>query len=142
MARRSPQSLFWSHVRFGFGCWRWTGSFYKDGYGQVGSTKFNSKRAHRVAYELLVGPIPEGMVLDHLCRHTWCQNPRHLEPVTHAENIRRGVGRPAQNARKTHCKNGHPFDRVNINGERFCSVCTREYQRRYYYEHYSPKRGA
>jgi hypothetical protein len=69
------------------GCWRWLGRFDANGYGRQGR-----RWAHRIVYELLVGPIPAGAVLDHLCRTKWCVNPDHLEPVTHAENCRRGAG--------------------------------------------------
>ena len=85
------------------GCRLWLGPW--DGlYGTIGQ-----KKAHRVAYEHIKGPIPEGLVLDHLCRVTICINPNHLEPVTDLMNIRRGMG----NASKTHCPQGHPYDGEN-----------------------------
>jgi len=74
------------------GCWNWT-ACKSRGYGRFGSTKSNkgkSHRAHRYAYQTIIGEIPEGLVLDHLCRNPGCVNPQHLEPVTQKENIRRG----------------------------------------------------
>lgn len=78
------------------------------GYGQFWANGKN-RRAHRVAFELLVGPIPEGQTLDHLCRVRACVNPAHLEPVPVRENLLRGVGVCASNVRKDTCKHGHPF---------------------------------
>jgi len=94
------------------GCWEWDGRKNIGGYGMV---HWKGKRpvVHRVAYELLVGPIPDGLTLDHLCRNPGCCNPAHLEPVTMRENILRGTQIAAQNAAKTHCKRGHPFDEAN-----------------------------
>jgi hypothetical protein len=94
-------------------------------------------QAHRFAYELLVGPIPEGLELDHLCRNHACVNPAHLEPVIHVENIRRG-DTDAQgrcNRDKTHCPAGHPLDEANTyhnpHGWRACRTCNRESTARY-----------
>ncbi len=91
--RRRPKSLIariGEHFEFSpDGCWRWTGSVTPQGYGMFAFSD-EGKRAHRVMYELLVGPIPEGLTLDHLCRVRHCVNPEHLEPVTLAENVRRG----------------------------------------------------
>lgn len=72
------------------GCWLWTGTVLGSGYGQF-RVGMGHVRAHRFAYELLVGPIPEALTLDHLCRVTSCVNPLHLEPVTASENIKRAV---------------------------------------------------
>ena len=96
--------------------------------------------AHRFAYELLRGPIPEGMTIDHLCRTRSCVNPEHFEVVTRGENVLRGVGPPAMNARKTHCAKGHPLVEGNLvlnrlkHGYRECLICSREYHLRHYYK--------
>lgn len=108
------------------GCWIWTGTYTGTGYGQ---TRLNGKRcrAHRAVYSLLVGPIPEGLNLDHLCRVRKCVNPYHLEVVTQSVNVQRGEGIAGRNQRKTHCKNGHEFTVSNTmkngNGRR-CKTCT------------------
>ena len=88
-------------------CWIWTKSVNKDGYGLCWNPILKDIHSHRVAYMLLVGAIPKGLTLDHLCRNRACCNPAHLEPVTVRVNNLRGVGICAINARKTHCKNGH-----------------------------------
>jgi len=80
---------FWSHVDAAGDCWVWTGSKDRAGYGRTWRSTAPFP-AHRVAYELLVGPIPAGLVIDHLCRNPACVNPDHLEPVTHRVNILRG----------------------------------------------------
>jgi hypothetical protein len=81
------------------------------------------------------GPVPEGLELDHYrfpqdgCIGPSCARPEHVRPVTHRENVLRGRGAAAQNARKTTCLNGHPYDRVNRQGARYCSTCRAAYQR-------------
>lgn len=108
------------------GCWLWTGSGTLQGYG---STFFEGKKelAHRAVYEYYSGRIPAGMVLDHLCRVPCCVNPAHLEPVTHGENLRRGLNGP-----KTYCKRGHLFDEQNTdirkNGTKACKRCMSDLQ--------------
>jgi hypothetical protein len=109
-------------------CWIWKGSVQSHGYGQF---RINGRRemAHRFAYKMLLGPIPEGLQLDHLCRVRRCVHPLHLEPVTNRENLLRGDTIPAKLAAKTHCLNGHPFDEENTlrtpNGGRRCRECAR-----------------
>lgn len=104
------------------GCWLWSGSSHSSGYGQF-SVAAHPERAHRHAYETLVGPVPDGLELDHLCRVRCCVNPAHLEPVTHAENLRRGE---SGMAKRTHCPKGHPYDphKSRIGGRR-CYPCTK-----------------
>ena len=120
----------WSNIDVGHpaGCWEWTGSIAKTGYGQISIGARGRRRvlgAHRVVYQQLVGPIRSD-AMDHLCRNTICVNPDHLEPVTHAENILRGYGFSAKNARKIACPAGHPYVKANlVRGEygRKCKVC-------------------
>ncbi len=94
------------------GCWIWTGTLDRGGYGK---TKHDGKFAsvHRLGYRLSVGPIPDGLTLDHLCRTRACWNPEHLEPVTQQVNLHRGNGWPGRNVRATHCPKGHPYDETN-----------------------------
>ncbi|MGI9402887.1 MAG: HNH endonuclease signature motif containing protein [Hyphomicrobium sp.] len=117
------------------GCWLWTGACNRDGYAQFA---LNGARngGHRFSYELFVGPIPEGLQIDHLCRVRCCVNPAHLEPVTQRENARRGnVGQ--NNKSKTHCPKGHPYTPDNTYvtpvGRRDCMECRREARRRHYW---------
>ena len=104
---------FWQRVDKSGECWMWTGSRNTKGYGRFDSDG-RHLMAHRVAYEMLVGPIPDGMQLDHLCRVPACVNPAHLEPVTSRENTMRGIGPSAQSAVKTHCSKGHPLSGDNL----------------------------
>ena len=119
---------FWAKVDKSGSCWLWKGAISADGYGNI-MTGHRGKclRAHRVAYELLVGPIPSGLTLDHLCRNRACVNPRHLEAVTNKENILRGEASAAVNARKESCKRGHLLSGANLyvqpNGQRECRTC-------------------
>lgn len=93
-------------------CWLTTGTISAKGYGRIWLSG-RHYTLHRVVYELLVGPIPKGMQIDHLCRVRACSNPAHLEPVTPAENTRRGESFSAQNARKGQCLRGHEFNEEN-----------------------------
>lgn len=119
---------FWSRVEKTSTCWLWRGSISRYGYGQFMSAR-KSWRAHRYVWELTRGPIPQGLVLDHLCRNRSCVNPDHLEVVTNRENVRRGIGPTAINARKQTCNNGHPLSgenlRIDEDGARLCIVCAR-----------------
>ena len=114
-------------------CWNWNGAKDWGGYGQFRGRK-RMTTAHRWSYQTYVGPIPDGLVIDHLCRNPSCVNPKHLEAVTHRENTLRGVGPAAKNARKTHCKHGHEFNKENIyiqSGHRSCRECGRRRVREY-----------
>jgi len=136
----SPEERFWGKVARGDSdeCWLWSGALNEHGYGLLWLNG-RQVRAHRYAYELLVGPIPKRLTLDHLCRNRSCVNPAHLDPATLRENILRGVGITAQAARKTHCKNGHPFDETNTIYERAGRRC-RTCQNRLVREHRARKR--
>jgi hypothetical protein len=130
-----------SHIDASGVCWEWTASCNLGGYGQTWWNK-RVRVAHRVVYEVLVGPVPEGMELDHLCRNRRCVNPDHMEPVTRAENCRRGAGPATQSARYaaiTHCPQGHPYNETNTHRyiqrgkypTRRCRACAREATARY-----------
>ena len=111
------------------GCWRWTGFVTPDGYGTIRDSSGLTRKAHRVAYEAWVGPIPDGLQLDHLCRVRDCCNPAHLEPVTSQENSLRGETAAARHASATHCPQGHEYTPENTysskRGERDCRDCRR-----------------
>lgn len=115
MFRPSERDIerFWSKVAAGpNGCIIWTATKSHNGYGSF-HLHGQKRRAHRVAYEMAVGPIPAGAVLDHLCRTRDCVNFRHLEAVSDKENILRGEGLAAKNAAKTHCPAGHEYSPEN-----------------------------
>lgn len=124
------------HFYEGTPCWEFTSSLDPNGYGTIFYSGNEYRKVHRVMYELLVGPIPEGWVIDHLCRNTSCCRPRHLEPVTRGENVLRGTGNSAQNARKTHCSKGHPLSgpnlRISKDGKRKCRICRKAYRKNQY----------
>jgi hypothetical protein len=115
-------------------CWQWIGSLMPNGYGRFKGEAKLPVLAHRWSYEYHVGPIPDGLVIDHLCRNRGCVNPWHMEPVTQKENLRRGIH---YNAVKTHCPKGHAFDAV-WGGKRKCRTCQAETDRR----RYARRRGA
>ena len=120
---------FWSKVDKSSDCWIWTAARYPSGYGVFVVKHGVLRPAHRIAYLLTHGAIPDGLELDHLCRNRLCVNPDHLEPVTHQVNCLRGESPSANHARRTSCVNGHPFDERNTHirpdGSRKCRACDR-----------------
>lgn len=117
---------FWPKVNKTDTCWLWTGSLNNRGYGMVWDIRTQKPMlAHRASYELLVGDIPRGLTLDHLCSTPECVNPAHLEPVTHAENIRRGRSAGAVAVRTGRCRHGHDEWHYRPNGTRYCYACRR-----------------
>lgn len=114
------------------GCWLWLGAA-RSKRSRYGSHHHNGKQylTHRLVYELLVGPIPAELQIDHLCRNRICCNPDHLEPVTIRTNLLRGETLAAANAAKTHCLHGHPLSGENLylhpNGGRICKECGRKH---------------
>lgn len=114
------------------GCYLWLGAINSDGHGNFTrmSPRKHSVAAHRMAWELANGPIPPGLVIDHLCRVRPCVNPSHLRAVTSRENTLCGIGPAAMCAKRTHCPHGHPYDinntyRHKANGRvaRRCRTC-------------------
>ncbi len=138
MRYQSTEDRFWAKVHKveePRGCWEWIGLRTELGYGRF-TIDGQGRKAHRMAYELLIGPIPEGLEPDHLCRNHGCVKviadgfgPAHLELVTHQENLLRGVGFAAQHAKAKHCPQGHPYDPRNTyrdtKGRRYCITCRR-----------------
>jgi hypothetical protein len=105
------------------GCWEWTGTLNHHGYGRFYDKGRHQVQAHRWAYEAWIGVVPEGLVIDHLCRTRACVNPSHMQPVTPKENINRGR---RANAEKTHCRHGHEFTKENTykyGNQRQCRTC-------------------
>lgn len=142
-------------------CWIWTGARFGSGYGHIAwcedGQQFH-RTVHRVVYAALVGPIPEGLELDHLCHspqdcrpaaahlcpHRPCANPAHLEPVTRRTNLLRGSTVTAARAAVTVCPNGHLYDAENTYvdrlGRRICRECTRANNRAYYWRNRDKRR--
>lgn len=115
------------HVDFN-GCWIWQLAIDQGGYGVVSVGAKGQQLAHRASYESLIGPIPEGLHLDHLCRVRRCVNPRHLDPVTPKVNVERSWP-----ATKLHCRHGHELFGPNLqfsSGSRQCRTCRVEASRR------------
>lgn len=126
MQLRPLPDRFWAKVDKSGECWLWRGTVDDHGYGRMG-VAYRSVLAHRLAYELVIGPIPVGLTLDHLCRVRLCVNPAHLEPVTQSENVKRGGY-----SLKTHCPQGHPYDEANTYRSktgRVCRACGRDRRR-------------
>lgn len=119
-------------VSYRQGCWEFTGGKDRLGYGRV-NNRPNSDLAHRIVYEALVGPIPDGYVLDHLCRNPSCVNPTHLEPVPFRENIDRGANKRDH----AHCARGHEYTPENTrrvagpHPKRVCAECKRGWSAKY-----------
>jgi hypothetical protein len=121
------------------GCWDRIGRLSTGGYAVI-TVNGHLFRSHRFLFEKIIGPIPDGLFIDHLCRNRACSNPLHLEPVTSRENTLRGIGITSINAKKTHCKNGHLLSGKNLNekkakmGGRACRICNtiskREWRRK------------
>lgn len=126
------EANFWRNIRKTSGCWYWMGRVVHGGYGSV-SIGHSSFLAHRASYELYNGRIGEGLTVDHLCRNRLCVRPEHLEAVTQRENVMRGEGLAAQEARRTHCSRGHPFNGENLGidrrGHRWCRACHQFYMK-------------
>ena len=117
------------------GCWLWQGDSVTGGYGRT-SVDGRKWLSHRAAYTAWVGPIPEGLTIDHLCKRPACCNPQHLEPVTMKENTMRGNSFSRINAEKTTCKNGHALAGDNLytykDGRRDCRMCMEARGKAYY----------
>lgn len=116
-------------------CWLWTAAMAGPGEEKYGHVSFGAgmQRCHILTYEAARGPVPYGLVIDHLCRVRRCVNPSHLEAVTTRENLLRGTGIIAIAASKTHCVNGHGLTGMNLlidEGKRRCAECRRERRER------------
>ena len=135
----APINLETSYVVTLNNCWEWQHRLNDAGYGLLMRNR-KVWRAHRYFYSMVKGAIPEGLVLDHLCRNRACVNPDHLEPVTQSTNAKRGdtSNNGANHRVKTHCAKGHPYSGDNLfistkpNGksQRRCRACSREWAKR------------
>ena len=135
--RKSAEQRFWNYILKTETCWLWESVIDPTGYGKFYDGKRNTY-AHRYSYELSGKKIPDGFTIDHLCRNRACVNPNHLEAVTNRDNVLRGIGITAKNARKTHCNRGHSLDGENLwrdkIGRRICRMCKLETGRRAYHK--------
>ena len=148
--RKTQFERFVAKIAFTDTCWLWQGGRKTKYYGGFVLYQYSNMFAHRWAYLYWVGCIPKGLVIDHLCRVRMCVNPDHLRAVTHRENLLCGVGAPAQNAAKTHCKRGHPFSGENLRLKphhgrltRTCRICSRMNAKEHYpqaYQRFKAKR--
>lgn len=127
---------FWGKVNKTETCWLWTAHVRPNGYGNFAfwlNGSIQNLYPHRVSYEIAKGPIQAGLVIDHLCRVRHCVNPAHLEQVTTRENVLRGLGIAATNAKKVVCDSGHPLTGENLyvqpRGDRVCRECARRSRR-------------
>lgn len=131
---------FWGKVNADGVCWEFDAKPDKKGYCTFKTSGTDGRAnhmAHRWSWEYLIGPIPPGMTLDHRCRNKKCVCPDHLEVVTRTENTMRGYNPISKNARKTHCKHGHPLDPSNVHmvskpgraPYRECQTCRKERNR-------------
>lgn len=127
-------------------CWEWTRSKVPAGYGHV-NINYQTLYAHRIAYELLIGPIPGNQWIDHLCKNKSCCNPDHLQLTTPRENILRSNNMAARHARLTHCVNGHELNDENTyasqraKGSRMCITCTRAHAKSYQLKRKAARNG-
>lgn len=137
MSRSSLEDRFLDKVELADDCWFWQAATDRDGYGWF-KVHGRMTYAHRFSYEYFIGPIPDGLVIDHLCRNPSCVNPDHMEPVTNRVNIFRGDTPARRNKEKTHCIHGHPFTPENTaitrKGERVCRTCSRAACNRWYHQ--------
>lgn len=134
---------FWSKVSPTGFCWLWTASVCRSGYGNFNVGRMGRKfKSHRIAYTLLVGKIPDGLELDHLCRVRRCVNPDHLEPVTPEENRKRSQRvnngnyiRAISAGQRTHCSKGHEYTEITTyrykDGRKDCLICKKANRLKY-----------
>lgn len=115
-------------------CWEWQGPLSRGGYGITHLKSMSTVQVHRLSYSVMVGPIPTGLVIDHLCKNRKCVNPNHLEPVTDRENVYRANPSAVQmNVDENRCANGHIYTDVKpeVDRSRRCMTCRREAYKRY-----------